>query len=63
MKFEKVMSEIEEGFNRIEQRLLGMDNEELRNDIKLLKLMYSEIEEERNILKQILEDIRNLMPL
>ena len=63
MKFEKVMSEIEEGFNRIEQRLLGMDNEELRNEIKLLKLMYSEIEEERNILKQILEDIRNLMPL
>ena len=62
MKFEKVMSEIEEGFNRIEQRLLGMDNEELRNEIKLLKLMYSEIEEERNILKQILEDIRNLMP-
>ena len=51
---EKLQKEVEAA----ERRLLEMDKEELEEALKRWELKYNQIEEERNILKQILQDIR-----
>ena len=52
------LAEIAQELEAVEKRLLQMDKEELEEALKKLELKYNEIEEERNILKQILQDIR-----
>ncbi len=52
------LAEIAQELEAVEKRLLQMDKEELEEALEKLELKYNEIEEERNILKQILQDIR-----
>ena len=49
---------IDKELEAISKRLLEMDKEELQEALKKLEFKYRKIEEERNILKQILQDIR-----
>ena len=52
------LAEIAQELEAVEKRLLQMDKEELEEALKKWELKYNEIEEERNILKQIIQDIR-----
>jgi preprotein translocase subunit SecA len=51
---EKLQKEVEAA----EKRLLEMDKEELQNKLRRFELKYSKIKEERDILKQVVQDIR-----
>ena len=51
---EKLQKEVEAA----EKRLLEMDKEELENKLQRFELKYSKIKEERDILKQVVQDIR-----
>jgi preprotein translocase subunit SecA len=51
---EKLQKEVE----AVEKRLLEMDKEELQNKLQRFELKYSKIKEERDILKQVVQDIR-----
>ena len=54
----EALQKIGQELEAVEKRLLEMDKEELEEALEKLELKYNEIEEERNILKQILQDIR-----
>jgi len=54
----EALQKIAQELEAVERRLLEMDKEELQEALKKWELKYNEIEEERNILKQILQDIR-----
>jgi len=54
----EALQKIAQELEAVERRLLVMDKEELQQALKKWELKYNEIEEERNILKQILQDIR-----
>ena len=54
----EALQKIAQELEAVERRLLEMDKEELQQALKKCELKYNEIEEERNILKQILQDIR-----
>ena len=51
---EKLQKEVE----AVEKKLLQMDKEELQNKLQRFELKYSKIKEERDILKQVVQDIR-----
>jgi Mg2+ and Co2+ transporter CorA len=51
---EKLQKEVE----AIEKRLLEMDKEELENKLRRFEVKYSKVKEERDILKQVVQDIR-----
>jgi hypothetical protein len=53
---EKLQKEVE----AVEKRLLQMDKEELQNELQRFELKYSKIKEERDILKQVVQDIRKV---
>jgi hypothetical protein len=52
------LAEIEKKAEAVEKRLLQMDKEELQNELQRFELKYSKIKEERDILKQVVQDIR-----
>ncbi len=54
----EALAEIAQELEAVEKRLLEMDKKELQEALKRWELKYRQIEEERNILKQILQDIR-----
>ncbi len=54
----EALQKIEQELEAVEKRLLQIEIKELQEALKRWELKYSQIEEERNILKQILQDIR-----
>jgi len=54
----EALQKIGQELEAVEKRLLEMDKKELEEALEKLELKYRQIEEERNILKQILQDIR-----
>lgn len=57
-EFKAALAEIEKKAEAVEKRLLEMDKEELQNKLQRFELKYSKIKEERDILKQVVQDIR-----
>tara|TARA_R110002096_G_scaffold4498_1_gene21024 strand:+ start:1773 stop:2039 length:267 start_codon:yes stop_codon:yes gene_type:complete len=57
-EFKAALAEIEKKAEAVEKRLLEMDKEELQNKLRRFELKYSKIKEERDILKQVVQDIR-----
>ena len=57
-KKKAIIEKIEKKAEAVEKRLLEMDKEELQNKLRRFELKYSKIKEERDILKQVVQDIR-----
>tara|TARA_R110002126_G_scaffold72466_3_gene181178 strand:- start:3967 stop:4233 length:267 start_codon:yes stop_codon:yes gene_type:complete len=53
-----IIEKLQKEAEAAEKRLLEMDKEELQNKLQRFELKYSKIKEERDILKQVVQDIR-----
>lgn len=53
-----IIENLQKELEAIEKRLLEMDKEELENKLRRFEVKYSKVKEERDILKQVVQDIR-----